>query len=123
MRKTTALMAAAVVSVSFGLTVSQPAEAGDCLSTPVTYTPKPDVSQFKQRILHIKNQAEKAESQGWLDAAQASKFKSEYERLTKLEQAAGPKASNAKKDELEKDLTQVHQELHSTIAENQQKTS
>lgn len=118
MKKTTAVIAAAALSVSLSAAITQPAQAGDCLSTPVTYNPKPDISKFKQRINHIKVQTENAESKGWITAAQASKFKSDYQRLAQMEQSAGPKASKDKKDALEKDLTKVHHELHSAIADS-----
>jgi|MDTD01.1.fsa_nt_gb microcompartment protein CcmL/EutN len=118
MKKTTAVIAAAALSLSLGAAMTQPAQAGDCLSTPVTYNPKPDISKFKQRINHIKKQTENAESKGWISSEQAAKFKGDYERLAQMEQSAGPKASKEKKDSLEKDLTKVHQELHSAIADS-----
>lgn len=109
---------ALLFSMALTLTLTGKAIAGDCLSTPVTYTPIPDVNKFDQRIKHIKDQTENAESKGWISATDASKFKSEYERLAQAEQSTGVNAPKDKVDALEKDITKVHQELHTTIADS-----
>ena len=123
MRKTSALVAAAVVSLSISAGITQPAFAGDCLSTPVTYTPKPDISKFKQRIQHIKDQTSNAETKGWIDASTASNFKTEADKLSSQEKSTGPKASKDKMDSLEKEVTRVHHELHQAIARGQKDTA
>lgn len=121
MKKTSALVAIAAISLNLSAGISMPAFAGDCLSTPVTYTPAPDISKFKQRIQHIKDQTSNAQAKGWLDASQVSKFNSDYDRLAQMEKSTGPKASKDKVDALEKDVTKVHHELHSAIADSQSK--
>ena len=123
MKRTSALVALAAVSMSITAGIALPAYAGDCLSTPVTYTPIPDISKFKKRIEHIKNQTENAESKGWLSSSEASNFKSEAEKLAGEEKNTGPKASKDKMDALEKEVTRVHHELHQAIARGQAKES
>lgn len=106
------LMAASMV-VSMGT-----AALAGALDTPVTYTPAPNITKFRQRVDHIKNQTEKAQSEGWITSEQASKFMEDYNRLDGKEKEMQASKSYSDEDRvaLEKDLTAVHHNLHLAIA-------
>lgn len=105
-------MAASMV-VSMGT-----AALAGALDTPVTYTPAPNITKFRQRVDHIKNQTEKAQSEGWITSEQASKFMEDYNRLDGKEKEMQASKSYSDEDRvaLEKDLTAVHHNLHLAIA-------
>ena len=65
------ILLAATMVVSMG----SAAFAG-ALDTPVTYTPAPNITKFRQRVDHIKNQTEKAQSEGWRLAFKPNRFQS-----------------------------------------------
>lgn len=88
----------------------------DALSTPVTYNPGARSSRFQQRVQHLKEQIDMAESKGLLSPDQVSKFKADHQRLAAAVEQATAKGMTTTDDlSLEKDVTSVHHYLHQAI--------
>ena len=107
-----------LMAATMAVTMGSAAFAG-ALDTPVTYTPAPNITKFRQRVDHIKNQTEKAQSEGWITSEQASKFMEDYNRLDGKEKELQSAKSYSDEDRvaMEKDVTAVHHNLHLAIAE------
>jgi hypothetical protein len=99
------------------LAAGLPASASDAMNQPFTYTPAPTLSRFEERITHLKEQTALAESKGWITGDQATQFKANFEKVSGLYDAAKqhPKAVVDEND-LEKQVTGLHHDLHSAIA-------